>query len=116
MRSDLVRQYEDEPGLRPVELSLLSAPPPGEDDLAEFYVRFEKIKDFHHRNPGINARQFVSELDELVRGDGMQVFMVEGEDEPTVIDRQLLHILRQLELTSSYGQCLQRRRGIRKAS
>ncbi|EIW66571.1 splicing factor 3A subunit 3 [Tremella mesenterica] len=86
LRSDLLEQYEDLPGLRPIELSLLSAPPPGKDDLAEFYSRFEKIKDFHKRNPGINARAFINDLDELVKGDGMQVVEVEGDDEPTVID------------------------------
>ncbi|WVQ79096.1 hypothetical protein IAT38_001190 [Cryptococcus sp. DSM 104549] len=86
LRKELVDLYEDAPGLRPKELSLLSAPAPGEDDLAEFYVRFNKIKDFHGRNPGINSRQFINELDELVKGDGVQTIEVDGEEEPTVID------------------------------
>ncbi|AUB27813.1 splicing factor 3A subunit 3 [Cryptococcus neoformans] len=86
LRKELVEQYEDIPGLRPRELALLSAPAPGEDDLAEFYTRFNKIKDFHSRNAGINARQFINELDELVKGDGVQVIQVEGEEEPTVVD------------------------------
>ena len=72
--------------LRPRELSLLSSAQPGEDDLGEFYVRFEKIKDFHRKNQGINARQFLNELDELVKGDGMQTLKVEEEDEPIIID------------------------------
>lgn len=105
LRKELVEQYEDIPGcvlyvtcvipcsrpshrLRPRELALLSAPSPGEDDLAEFYTRFNKIKDFHSRNAGINARQFINELDELVKGDGVQVIQVEGEEEPTVVDRE----------------------------
>lgn len=105
LRKELVEQYEDIPGcvsdvtcvipysrpsrrLRPRELALLSAPAPGEDDLAEFYTRFNKIKDFHSRNVGINARQFINELDELVKGDGVQVIQVEGEEEPTVVDRE----------------------------
>lgn len=105
LRKELVEQYEDIPGcvlyvtcvipcsrpshrLRPRELALLSAPAPGEDDLAEFYTRFNKIKDFHSRNAGINARQFINELDELVKGDGVQVIQVEGEEEPTVVDRE----------------------------
>jgi splicing factor 3A subunit 3 len=74
--------------LRPRELALLSAPPAGQDDLAEFYVRFEKIKDFHKKNQGINARQFLSEIDELVRNDGIQTIQVEDEEEPIVIDRE----------------------------
>lgn len=64
----------------------MSAPPAGQDDLAEFYTRFEKVKDFHQKNQGINARQFLSEIDELVRSDGLQTIHVEGEDEPVVID------------------------------
>lgn len=78
--------YEDLPGLRPNELALLSAPPPGQDDLAEFYTRFEKVKDFHRKNTGINARQFLTEIDELVRSDGIQKIQVEGEEEPIVVD------------------------------
>ncbi|GFZ42563.1 hypothetical protein JCM24511_00279 [Saitozyma sp. JCM 24511] len=86
LRKNLVLTYEDAPGLRPRELALLSAPPAGQDDLAEFYVRFEKIKDFHKKNQGINARQFLSEIDELVRNDGIQTIQVEDEEEPIVID------------------------------
>nr|XP_019050393.1 splicing factor 3A subunit 3 [Kwoniella bestiolae CBS 10118]OCF29323.1 splicing factor 3A subunit 3 [Kwoniella bestiolae CBS 10118] len=86
LRKELVDFYEDLPGLRPKELELLSAPPPGEDDLAEFYVRYNKIKDFHQRNPGISSRQFITQVDELVKGDGVQSFTVEGDEEPTIID------------------------------
>ncbi|KAK4683934.1 splicing factor 3A subunit 3, partial [Tremellales sp. Uapishka_1] len=86
LRSLLVQQYEDLPGLRPKELSLLSAPPPGQDDLAEFYRRFEGVKDFHRRNPGINARQFLNELDDLVKSDGLQSIHVEDEEEALTID------------------------------
>jgi len=78
----------DSSRLRPGELSLLSAAPPGEDDLGEFYVRFEKVKDFHRKNQGINARQFLNELDELVKGDGLQTVQVEDEDEPVIIDSE----------------------------
>ena len=73
------------PRLRPQELSLLSAAQPGEDDLGEFYSRFEKVKDFHRKNQ-VNARQFLNELDELVKGDGMQTLQVEDEDKPVIID------------------------------
>ncbi|ORY22495.1 hypothetical protein BCR39DRAFT_551420 [Naematelia encephala] len=86
LRGELIVQYEDVPGLRPRELALLSQPPPGEDDLAEFYVRFNKIKDFHRRNPGLNARQFLNELDELVKGDGVQTLTGEGDDGEIVVD------------------------------
>ncbi|WVN90747.1 uncharacterized protein L203_105990 [Cryptococcus depauperatus CBS 7841] len=86
LRKELVGLYEDIPGLRSKELALLSAPPPGQDELSEFYARFNEIKDFHNRNPGINARQFMNELDQLVKGDGVQVVQVEGDDEPVVID------------------------------
>lgn len=81
-----MEQYEDLPGLRPKELQLLSAPPPGEDDLAEFYVRFSKVKDFHRRNTNINTRQFVNDLDEMVKGDGLQTVYVEDEEEPMIIE------------------------------
>jgi splicing factor 3A subunit 3 len=81
-----VEQYEDLPGLRPRELALLSAPPPGEDDLAEFYVRFSKVKDFHRRNTGINTRQFVNDLDEMVKGDGLQTIYVDEETEPMIVE------------------------------
>lgn len=102
LRSNAVQQHRDVPGcgltsphyssvahnrrLRPRELSLLSSAQSGEDDLGEFYVRFEKIKDFHRKNQGINARQFINELDELVKGDGMQTLKVDEEDEPVIID------------------------------
>ncbi|WWC87900.1 uncharacterized protein L201_002800 [Kwoniella dendrophila CBS 6074] len=86
LRKELIDFYEDLPGLRPKELQLLSAPPAGEDDLAEFYVRYNKIKDFHGRNPGISSRQFQNQLDELVKSDGIQKFTVEGDEEPTIID------------------------------
>ena len=78
----------DRRSLRPRELSLLSSASPGQDDLAEFYIRFEKIKDFHRKNQGLNARQFLNELDELVKGDGMQTLQVEDEDEPIIIDSE----------------------------
>ncbi|WVF65778.1 hypothetical protein IAT40_000512 [Kwoniella sp. CBS 6097] len=86
LRKELVDLYEDIPGLRPRELELLSAPPAGQDDLAEFYARYNKIKSFHQRNPGISSRQFVNELDELVKGDGVQTIQVEGDADPTIID------------------------------
>ncbi|OCF75015.1 splicing factor 3A subunit 3 [Kwoniella mangroviensis CBS 8886] len=86
LRKELVDFYEDLPGLRPKELELLSAPAPGEDDLAEFYVRYNKIKDFHQRNPGMSSRQFINQVDDLVKGDGIQSFTVEGDEEPTIID------------------------------
>ncbi|KAK8861591.1 hypothetical protein IAR55_002414 [Kwoniella newhampshirensis] len=86
LRKELVEMYEDVPGLRPKELALLSAPAPGEDDLAEFYSRYHSIKHFHLKHPGINARQFVHELEELVKGDGVQTIQVEGEAQPTIID------------------------------
>ena len=88
LRKDLVLQYEDLPGLRPRELALLSAAPPGEDDLGEFYVRFEKVKDFHRKNQGLNARQFINELDELVTSDGLQTVQVDENDEPLIVDRE----------------------------
>lgn len=72
--------------LRPKELGLLSAPPGGGDDLAEFYIRFEKIKDFHRKNQNINSRQFVNELDELVRGDGVQTMQLDPDEDPVIID------------------------------
>lgn len=103
LRQDLVNHYIDEPrsvtslptrvsmcsfpSLRPAELALLSAPPGGGDDLVEFYRRFEDIKDFHRKNPDINARQFLNELDELVKGDGLQIVQDNEEEEPVVIDR-----------------------------
>jgi splicing factor 3A subunit 3 len=80
--------------LRPREIALLSAPPPGQDDLAEFYVRFEKIKSFHTKNQGINARQFLTEIDELVRSDGIQTIQVEDEEEPIIIDRECAQVQR----------------------
>lgn len=73
--------------LRPKEIALLSAPPPGEDDLAEFYTRFEGVKDFHRRHQGINARQFLHEIDELVRSDGLQTVQVDENGQEVVIDR-----------------------------
>lgn len=90
LRHSLALMYEDMPGLRPTELSLLSAPAPGEgvDELAEFYTRFEKVKDFHRKNPGINARALINEIDEMVNSDGLQTVEVEGEEEPIVIDRE----------------------------
>ncbi|OCF31700.1 splicing factor 3A subunit 3 [Kwoniella heveanensis BCC8398] len=86
LRKELVDLYEDIPGLRPRELELLSAPPAGQDDLAEFYTRYNKIKSFHQRNPGISSRQFVNELDDLVKGDGVQSIQVDGDAEPTILD------------------------------
>jgi splicing factor 3A subunit 3 len=88
LRKDLLYQYEDLPGLRPQEIQLLSQPPAGEDELAEFYKRFEGVKDFHRRNKGINTRQFINDLDELVRGDGLQVVQVEEDEEPMIVERE----------------------------
>jgi splicing factor 3A subunit 3 len=84
----LLHQYEDLPGLRPQELQLLSQPPAGEDELGEFYKRFEGVKDFHRRNQGINTRQFLNDLDELVKGDGLQVIQVEEDEEPMIVERE----------------------------
>lgn len=83
--------YEDAPGLRPTELALLSAPAPGEgvDELAEFYTRFEKVKDFHRKNNNLNARALINEIDEMVHSDGLHAVEVEGEEEPVVTDREL---------------------------
>ncbi|KAL7419570.1 Pre-mRNA-splicing factor sap61 [Cryptotrichosporon argae] len=86
LRKNLVAMYEDAPGLRPRELALLSAPAAGADDLAEFYARFDRIKDFHKRNADISARQFLHEIDEMVRSDGLQEVYVDDQDEPIVID------------------------------
>ncbi|TXT12875.1 hypothetical protein VHUM_01276 [Vanrija humicola] len=86
LRKTLVDTYEDLPGLRPTELALLSAPPAGEDELGEFYKRFEAVKAFHTNNTNINARQFLHEIDELVRSDGLETVYVEDEEEPIIID------------------------------
>jgi splicing factor 3A subunit 3 len=113
LRESLVRQYEDEPGyvcwnpsrriarsnflliasLRPVELAALTAPPGAKgqgDDLDEFYARFEKIKDFHRQHRNINSRAFINELEELVKGDGMETVYVDDEQEPIIVDSQLI--------------------------
>lgn len=74
------------PSLRPRELALLSAPAEGQEDLSEFYSRFEKVKDFHKHNTNINARTFLNEIDDLVRNDGMITTYIEGEDEPVITD------------------------------
>ncbi|BEI85280.1 hypothetical protein CcaverHIS002_0506810 [Cutaneotrichosporon cavernicola] len=88
LRHNLALLYEDAPGLRPTELAALSAPPPGEgvDELAEFYTRFEKVKDFHRKNTGLNARALIASIDDMVDSDGLQVIEVEGEEEPVIID------------------------------
>jgi splicing factor 3A subunit 3 len=101
LRSDLVTQYSDLPGLRPKELALLSASGTGsgQDDLQEFYKRFEKVKDFHRKNPGMNARQFINELDDLVRSDGLQSVQVDDDEEAIVVDRELATNQSQLKLT-----------------
>ena len=88
LRKDLLHQYEDLPGLRPQEIQLLSQPAAGEDELGEFYKRFEGVKDFHRRNKGINTRQFLNDLDELVKGDGLQVIQVEEDEEPMIVERK----------------------------
>lgn len=81
--------YEDIPGLRPTELQALTAPPAGEgDELAEFYTRFEKIKDFHKKNTNINARQLINEIEDMVQSDGLEKVQVEGEEEPIIVDRE----------------------------
>lgn len=75
-------------------MALLSAPPASEgvDELAEFYSRFEKIKDFHRKNQNLNARELVNEIDELVNSDGLEKVTVEDPDEQRtetiVIDRE----------------------------
>ena len=67
---------------------MLSVPATAGDPLEEFYIRFSKVKDFHRKNPGVSGRQFILELEELVKGDGMQIVRVEGEEEPVVLDRK----------------------------
>ena len=52
----------------------------------EFYRRFDKIKDFHAKNRNINARAFVNELDELVKGDGLEKVYVDDDSEPMIVD------------------------------
>lgn len=88
LRHNLTSLYEDAPGLRPIELAALSAPPGGEgvDELAEFYSRFEKVKDFHRKNTGLNARELIMAIDDMVHSDGVQTIEVEGEDEAVEID------------------------------
>jgi len=81
--------------LRPLELAALTAPPGAKgqgDDLDEFYARFEGIKDFHRQHRNINPRDFINELDELVKGDGMQTIYAEGEDEPIIVDCKHAHV------------------------
>ncbi len=77
--------------LRAQELQKISAPPaaPGQDDLIEFYARFNKIKDHHSQHPDLELelRGFLSELKQLVDGDGLQRIQVEGEEEE-VVDRE----------------------------
>lgn len=86
--------YEDVPGLRPVELQALTAPPKGEgDELGEFYGRFEKIKDFHRKNTNINARQLINEIEDMVQSDGLEKIQVEGDEEPIIVDRELAYLL-----------------------
>lgn len=117
LRKDLLSQYEDLPGLRPQELQLLSQPPAGEDELAEFYKRFEGVKDFHARNKNINTRQFVNDLDELVKGDGIQVVQVEDDDEPMIIERKFTSIsFNDNADESSSGLGVLRRGSVREAS
>lgn len=76
--------------MRPSELQLLSQPAPGEDELGEFYKRFEGVKEFHRRNKNINTRQFINDLDDLVKGDGLQVIQVEEDEEPMIVERESL--------------------------
>lgn len=77
--------------LRAQELQKISAPAaaPGQDDLVEFYTRFNKIKDHHSQHPDLDLdlRGFLSELKQLVDGDGLQRIQVEGEEEE-VVDRE----------------------------
>lgn len=90
LQHNLVLMYEDIPGLRPTELQALTAPAKGEgDELAEFYSRFEKIKDFHRKNTNINARQLINEIEDMVNSDGLEKIEVEGEEEPMIVDREL---------------------------
>jgi splicing factor 3A subunit 3 len=74
--------------LRAQELLKVSAPAtaPGQDDLEEFYTRFNKIKDHHSQHPDLDLdlRGFLSELKQLVDGDGLQRIQVEGEEEEVV--------------------------------
>lgn len=82
--------------MRPIELAALTAPPGAKgqgDDLEEFYARFEKIKDFHRSHRDINPRSFLNELDELVKGDGLETVYVEDEAEPMVVDSKPLRIM-----------------------
>lgn len=112
LRHNLVLMYEDIPGLRPVELQALTAPPKGKgDELAEFYSRFEKIKDFHKRNTNINARQLINEIEEMVQSDGLQKVQVEGEEEPIIVDREFTSFCSYTD--ASFGQRLLGRRDVR---
>ena len=54
--------------------------------MEEFYSRFEKIKDFHRQHRNINARSFLNEVEEMVKGDGMETVYVEDDSEPMVVD------------------------------
>lgn len=93
---------------------MLSQPPAGEDELGEFYRRFEGVKDFHRRNKGINTRQFVNDLDELVKGDGLQVIQVEDDEEPMIVERKFASVIeRRSADPGSTRLCLLRRRSIR---
>lgn len=79
-----------------MEQAALTAPPGAKgqgDDLDEFYARFEGIKDFHRQHRNINPRDFINELDELVKGDGMQTIYAEGEEEPIIVDCECAHAL-----------------------
>lgn len=108
--------YEDGPGLRPVELSLLSAQAPAagnSDDkqLDEFYSRFERIKDFHQKNTNINARELINAIDDMVNDDGIHRFTVEDENGNEVTVTENRGWLRE-RADISFGQCLLWRRGL----
>ncbi|KAJ9128169.1 hypothetical protein QFC24_000461 [Naganishia onofrii] len=94
----LKSQYDDADGLRVAEIDVLSVPAsskaPGsnpQDDLSEFYTRFNHIKKVHQDRQAAGTTQepelrtFLRSLEELVKSDGLErVILEDGEEE--VID------------------------------
>ncbi len=104
--------------VRAQEVAALSATSDGQDsdDLAEFYQRFNKIKDYHARNPTADQdlRAFAAELQSMVESDGLQRTRIEGEEEDEVIDRKWLslrYVRHCLTWAGSSGRHVLRRRG-----
>ncbi|KAJ9109116.1 hypothetical protein QFC21_000444 [Naganishia friedmannii] len=94
----LKSQYDDADGSRAAEIDVLSVPAssqaPGsnpQDDLSEFYTRFNHIKKVHQDRQAAGTTQepelrtFLRSLEELVKSDGLErVTLEDGEEE--VID------------------------------